>query len=521
MSKSITEREAASKVNQLVGRPTRDPRVEASAHNNKLWTLVMFQNVFGFAGDDPNPRPLPKRTLYTIKKKMSDYLQAGVEQRVQADPDTKIPWAWDTIHLAFCSDRVKMPLDEAIPVPREDLWWLAAPDDLVLLSDRVTHHYTTVDHVVREADRIFFIDEWPDRIFLKQGLNEAGVAAEVHPYMAGVLEAVAPALRGKKHVSITRDEFSRVIVGLITLDTRELLDHYLAHRPHTKGSFAVRFSFGATLMDAELDRLVKFAVSHFKAAWRIATANPDAGDTKLAAARYYQSLVISNFVQQYSGDVLAAKPFADELRSLLGNQTEESLLESLKVEEIARIGNAAGHAQDFESAVRYLDRAVARGPTHEGARHLRAMAKSRIADWPGTIEDIKAALAANAERTLARQSEHDARDSRDRYGLSDDEARLEGLRSRRMEELSLLVTALVQLQRWPEARAAAEETISLDPDQPNGYRMLGALAAQADQVVEAQRYFTAARAREKSERGRVQLDQALAALAATPRGGQR
>ena len=64
---------------------------------------------------------------------------------------------------------------DAIPVPREDLWWLAAPNDLLLVSDRITHHYTTVERVSTASERIYLLDDLPDRIFLKEGLNSAGV----------------------------------------------------------------------------------------------------------------------------------------------------------------------------------------------------------------------------------------------------------------------------------------------------------------------------------------------------------
>jgi tetratricopeptide (TPR) repeat protein len=499
----------------LDARPARDSRVEAVAHKSKFWSLLQ-QDLFGYAGDDPDPRPLPTRTLHSIKQKMTAYLQASVEERARSDSPT--PWAWDALYLVFCSDRVKMPLGQVIPVPREDLWWLAATDDLVLLSDRVTHHYTTVDSVARPADRIFFIDEWPERFFLRAGLNAAGVAAELHPYIAGVLDQyLPPGLRGKKHVSISRAEFQRVIVGLVTLDTPELLDRYLEHRPQARQNFSVRFSMGMALMEAERDQLARWAVPHFSAALRAAAAGAEAKHAELAAARLYQALAIADFVQRYSAsDPLAGKPFADTLRGLLAQHDEQVLSARLGVEDIARIGNAAGHAQRFAAAACYLDHAVAREPDHEGARHLRAMVRFRLPDWPGVVEDISAALAANACRTQARQDERAARDPRDRYGIGDDDALLGGLRRRRLEELNLLVNACVHLQRGPEARAAAEEMVAVDANKPDGHRILGALASQAGQIAEARRHFEAALALEKSARGKAALQQVLSSLPAAP-----
>jgi len=499
----------------LAGRPLRDSRIETLANGSKFFSLLTM-NVFGYAGDDPNPRPIPNRTLYTIKKKMSDYLQAGIATRARSDSGGKQPWAWDALKFAFCSDRVKMPLEQVIPIPREDLWWLAASDDLVLLSDRVTHHYTTVDHVAREAGRIFFLDEWPERIFLKAGLNAADVAAQIDPYLAGALDDAAPGLKNKKHVSITRDEFLRVIVGLVTLDTPALLDRYLAYRPEAKQDFAIRYAFGAALMDVEMDQLAKFAVPHLKAAWQLAGSKPADVDAERVAALFYQALAIAKFAQLFSGEPLAAKPFADELDALLVKVSEQSLLDRLDVEELARIGNAAGHARDFAASLRYLDHAVGRDPAHDGARHLRAMVKSVTGNWSGVAEDLVVALATNAERSRARAAERDARDPRDRHGLDDDKARLGGLRGRRCEELELLFNAYVNLGDFARARAAAEEVVALEPDRASGHRMLGALAMQAGQKEEARRQLAAAREKETAPGGRAQLDQVLASLGAPP-----
>jgi len=513
-----TPHPAAKDPATLAGRPRRDFRIETLANSSKFWSLLTM-SVFGYAGDDPNPRPIPNRTLYTIKKKMSDYLQANIIARARSDSGDKQPWAWDALKLAFCSDRVKMPLEQVIPIPREDLWWLAAPDDLVLLSDRVTHHYTTVDYVAREADRIFFLDEWPDRIFLRAGLNAADVAAQVDPYLAGVLDDAAPALKDKKHVSITRDEFLRVIVGLVTLDTPALLDRYLAYRPEAKRNFAIRYAFGAALMDVEMDPLAKFAVPHFKAAWRLAGSKPANVDAERVAALFYQALAIAKFAQSFSGEPLAAKPFADELDALLGEVPEQSLVDRLQVEELARIGNAAGHAQDFAAALHFLDRAVGRDPAHDGARHLRAMARSATGNWSGVAEDLVVALATNAERSRTRAAERDARDPRDRHGLDDDKARLGGLRGRRCEELELLFNAYVNLGDLARARATAEEVVALEPDRASGHRMLGGLAMQAGQNEEARRHLTMAREKETVPGRRAQLDQVLASLDA-PSAGQ-
>jgi tetratricopeptide (TPR) repeat protein len=482
------------------GRPARDPRVQEHAAR-ALHGQLLSQNAFGYAGDDENPRRLPKRTLGSFKRQFSDYFQAS-----PLPGEVRAPQA---LYLAFCSDRVKVPAEDAIAVPREDLWWLAAPNDLVLLSDRVTHHYTTVHRVWPGGRRIYFLDDWPDRIFLKEGLNSAGVRAEISPYFAGIFDEAMP---GKQEVGITRDEYLKVIVGVITQDTPALIEGYMEHRPRARASYAINLSSGLTLLDAAQDNVARFAVPYLTRALAIAREQGQSENEARAAAALYVALLVSARRAREQGDALAEKPFEEWRLDLVSRYGQQQLLDGLSIEQLCRLGNAAGWGRDFERAATYLDLAVAREPGHEGARWLRAKVRLRLEDSAGALEDTTEAIAANRRRTQEREAERDARDPRDRWGRIDDEGRLAGLRTRRGDEHANRASALIKLGRTEEARADARHAIDCSPAESGGYRLLALIEYQAGNLSAAREQLAQAIAREKGVRERANLVQFLAGL---------
>ena len=252
------------------------------------------------------------------------------------------------LYFAFCSDKVKVPPEDAIAVPREDLWWLAAPNDLVLISDRVTHHYTTVHRVWSGGGKIYFLDDWPDRIFLKESLNSAGVRAEIVPYFAGIFDEVMP---GKREVGITRDEYLKVIVGVITQDTPALLERYMDYRPQARASYAINLASGLTLLDVAQDNVARFAVPYLERALTIAREHREKQNEARGAGALYAALLVS-------ARRAPEKPFEEYRLDLMSRYGEQQLLDGLSIEQLCRLGNAAGWGQDFDIAATYLDLAV-------------------------------------------------------------------------------------------------------------------------------------------------------------------
>jgi tetratricopeptide (TPR) repeat protein len=455
----------------------------------------------GYAGDAGNPRPVRPRSLYDLKKWMADYFPYARYRG--AFPE-------DTLYFAFCYDRMQMPIEEAIPIPREHLWWLAAPGDSLLLSDRRTHHYIRVQYVDSDADRIYLLDPWPDRVFLKKGLNATGVEAVVEPF--GPKGSDVGSL---KRISITRSEFLRVILGIITKDTPDLIEHYLVQHPAQRDRFEIQLAFGLALMDAEAYVLARFAVVRFQAALCLAEVAEATERIEYAAARLYVALVAALHHQRWSGDALATKAFEDELRHLKERYSEDRLIARARVDELCSLSHAAGVSEDYAEARRFLDAAVSRFPDEEEPRRLRAKVRVLCQEYHGALDDVTQALAHNARRIRELEARHEARHPEDRHSRSDDEARIGGLKNTRFEELSVRVAALVNLSRLAEACAAAEELIAYAPDRSAGYAKLAVVERMLGNEAAALEHMRQAWEREHDPRMRAQMEVLLQAGSAT------
>jgi tetratricopeptide (TPR) repeat protein len=486
------------------GRPARDPRVQNYCAR-ALSGLLLMQNTRRYAGDDPDARPVPKRTLGSFKRELSSWFDA-----VPLEPSLRGPTA---LHFAFCSDKIRFPLEDVIPVRHEDLWWLAAPNDLILVSDGVTPHYTTVNRVTPEDEKIYLLDDWPDRIFLIEGRNSRGIRAEVIPYFAGIFDDVIGA---KQEVCITRTDYEKVIVGLITQDTPALLERYFAHRPQARSSCAINLSSGLTLLDARHGRIALFAVPYLERALGLAREQADEENENRAASALYVALLVSAQRARELGEPLAEKPFEEYRLELEARYGETRLLESMQVDHLCWLGDAAGAAENFDAAQRYLDIAVSREAGHERALGLRAKVYLRRGNAARALDDATGALEANSRRTREVEAHRDARDRRDQPGRMNDDAVLGGLRHRRGDQHLSRATALLALGRVQEARYDAQQAVECAPELAGGYLRLAGIEQNSGNFKAAAEHVRQAIAREKNPGARATFVGVLQALEAAP-----
>lgn len=431
-------------------RPLREPRVEAIGANS--WKEALDeQGRHGYAGDDGSPRALPRRTLWSVRERMQDNLSA-----LRDDGTTLNPAA---MFFAFCHQGIAMPEEWVVAVPREDLWWLVAPGDLLLLSDGVTDHFATALNASAQTGRMQIVDEWPGRSFLREGYNESDVAARVEPFFAGVFESVLP---GKQEIDISCEEFLRVAVGLVTIDTPALFERYLDHRPALRDDAPTLHRFGCQLMSAHRDEVVPFAAPYFARAERQAVANGDAALAARAASCSYVAHTIAAVGQSMRGHPLAVRPFQIALGELSECYGEPRLLETLDVEVLCRLGNAALWARQDAMAFRFLDLAVARDPFHDAAHAMRAQARMHRNEPQAQVDDAGEALARNAAYIERRRAQLAALDPRDRYGRIDVERRIGGLQQRRVRTLKTRSHGLRALGRLDEAQADEAEARVLE-----------------------------------------------------------
>lgn len=446
------------------GRDKRDLRTESMA--GSYWrTSLERQNQYGYAGDDENPRELPKRTLSSMREKMQDALDA------QQDDGTLVPPLG--LHIAFCDEALALSAPEVIRVPREDLWWLAAPGDLLLLSDRVTTHFTTMLRACTPHGPMRIIDEWPERVFLREGFNEADIAARLLPFCDG---AFAEQAAGRLEVEITRDEYLRVAVGLVTYDTPLLLERLFDHRPDRYRDAASQLAFGRALMAPSHDVLACFAAPWLFRAERQACADGDDALALQAAAVSYAAHCIAGYGQHAGAAVQAAAPFLSEAEALERRYGRARLHGAIDVETLIRMGNAAAWGQQFDVAHLWLSAAIERDPFHDAAHWLRAKVHQKCRNAQGMVDDASEALRRNQAWIDRRRIEHEARDPRDVHGKQDDIGRIGGLLTRRAEELRLRAVGLVVLGRLDEARADLLEAQEVRPDDAETARLIEALS---------------------------------------------
>jgi len=443
------------------GRDKRDARTEAVAGSH--WrTGLQRQSQFGYAGDDENPRELPRRTLSSMRELMQDVLDG------RHDDGTLVPP--HGLHIAFCDEALEVSAPEVIPVPREHLWWLAAPGDLLLLTDRITTHFTTMLHAVTPSGPMQLVDEWPDRVFLREGYNEADVAARSAPFFGGVFESVVP---GRRVVEIDRDEYLRVAVGLVTYDTPRLFEALFDHDPARYRGAAAQLALGRALMAPSHDEIAHLAAPYFRRAEAQALHEGCDELARAAAAGSYVAHAIAMLGQRDGAAVQAGQPFADELLALQRRHGEAALLAALDVEVLIRLGHAAGRAQRYDQAFAWLGLAIERNPFHDAAHWMRAKPVEQVADATEALRRNQAWI----DRRIA---EHNARDPRDHAGHHDDLGRIAGLMTRRAEELTIRAGGLVQLGRLDEAEADLREAARLKPEDSRVAQLLAALPSLRD-----------------------------------------
>jgi tetratricopeptide (TPR) repeat protein len=362
-------------------RPPRDERIQPHVDNMMtLGTLALF-NPPRHASEDPDPRPMTNVDLAE---------SAALESQGLAAMRREIP---DTAVFPIWSARRRIALEKGLAVPADHLWWFITSSDVVLLSDRVTHHYTRVSIVDRDNETIGFLDQWPDQFFLKEGRNTLGIRA------SGTV--------------ITRADFARAAVGITTWDRVSLFDAYLEAFPGQAAAAEIHCRIGYAIMTIGAELLTPQAAMYFDRARELADT---AGNTALeleAAARAFLASACGRARMQAAGDAATVARMQEVLTAVLRRHEGRELLSQLRPAELGRLAFCMEQAGDFGTQEVAASRAIELDVNFEDGYWLRATARFKTGRPREALDDVNAMIALN-DRTL------DELDTRERATHQDD-----------------------------------------------------------------------------------------------------
>jgi tetratricopeptide (TPR) repeat protein len=375
-------------------------------------------------------------------------------------------------------------------IDKEGFWHLICPGDTVLLSDRITHHYTIIVGVDRDKDEIEFGDPWPKQFFLLEGMNEAGVKARLVP-----------------NPRVTRDEFSRVVVGLVRQTTPDLAKKYLHIAPTAKSDRKTQLALGLTMLYAG-DQFAGDAQGYFSEAVSLAEVAGDAEGKRFAASRLLLCVLLHRAQtvlrcrattdgpqrQELFASLSAGQKIIDYLEEKHGFKQDwlawgcklpRDLLKGLSNGELVRLGLAAMAIDLYQVAVEHFSDVIQKSAKHEGAYICRARAKRFLQDYQGAVDDA----------TVALQLIGSDRESGDR-------------KRRNIQALTVRVMANHQLKRFEAAVADAKEIIEAEPEKTDGYVLAGNACLASGQLEAARDFFRQGLSQEKDpERRKTFLEE--------------
>ena len=430
----------------------RSAELEAVGKNSVLSSQVL--QGMPYAGDGDNPREMTKTSLSDMRNNLQETLRGD-----------RVEW----LSFAFKSDERQSDDSSVISASKDVLLCMAAPGDGVLLSDRVTHHYTTVARVDRRAGYVYIADPWPDRIFLKEGLNGAGVKA-VHD---------------DGFIRVTHDEFRRVLVGLLTMDTLQLVEQYFRMSPSAKRDPMVYLAFAQTALGTKNRRFRAAAIQLLEQGLGVALQVGQKAVEQRIASKLHYLFLLSSYEAQ-GEERISLNHRAQVLGARYG---AKNLYEENAAEEFQDLGDTLANLRDFANAIPFFDLAIGRDPRYEVAFIHRGIAKRLLGELDQAVADLSQALHLNSVALEKLTTEYNRR-QRNVWGDRKDKSRMGELANRRARGLQERGQAFLFLNRCDEATKDAKEFLAMKPDQAwMGFYMLGGCDAQAGRTESARTNF--------------------------------
>jgi hypothetical protein len=341
------------------------------------------------------PRPLPPITLSDLCAMKNDSLD---ENRLS----NGVLW------FAFYSNRVAHEENASIPISPDDLLWLCSPEDIVLLSDFRADHYSRIDRIVDK--RIYLLDPWPDLMPIKS----------VH-YDEGLL-------------FIEQEAFLEDAVGLLTLDTPQLVDSFFEHRPDLINDYEIIFAFGNCILLRNSPRLSWYAARLLGKAVYLAHKG-NSSRFPVMVSRNYLALVEAEANKDQS-------PFPDylqgKLTNLLRNWKLDSIEECMDSSALLRAARALISIDALEIARHHIEFVNSIEPSNDEALLVRASLNIIEGNTQEAHRDADAGLKANQEISIRMNEEISSLKEKDISNRERLERRLRKISIRREKLMEIL-----------------------------------------------------------------------------------
>ena len=363
--------------------PRRTVNSEVAAMDLSISNLsVLLQGATRYAGDEPGARPLPPWTLHDLQQRLQQPAPPGV------------------LAFAFVTGNAQSGHRDILTISKSAAYCLLKRGDTLLLSDRVTAHYTSLYGFDADSGAAYLVDPWPDTLFLLPGRN----AADVH--------AVNEKFGQKTLTRVSRDEILRVLIGFITLDTVGLAQRYFASEPGASGDPRVLLALGSTVLEATgrpaQRALLPEAVAMLEMAARQARQREqpelvEATTSMLGLALSYERL---EAVLNHDGGLASETEL--KLR-LLGKLPGGDRIESRWTpDDWYGLGLAAGRAQEYAASERFFGEAIRTRDDFAAAYLWRANSRLQSGLAADALEDVKTALTLIRRERAALESAEDA-----------------------------------------------------------------------------------------------------------------
>lgn len=263
-----------------------------------------------------NPRALPDISLVDL---------CDIKNNLLAEkPFTTTGVLW----IAIYSNNVRHEAHISISLSPEELLSIAAIGDIILLSDHRADHYMRIDRI--EADKIFLSDPWPALLPIRRVQRKNGL------------------------LYLTKNDFFRYTVGILTLDTPRLLAAYLHFKPTLWNDYQTLFTFGNILLRRNSLNLAPLASMYLGKAFYLAYSlnAPEKDDI---VARQYLALMEAAQLRQMQPELSIPIHDPNELANIIQHCGLDLIASKLTSEYLKRAINVTTQLGLYDIAQHHAD----------------------------------------------------------------------------------------------------------------------------------------------------------------------